>query len=410
MLGNTERFPRAKGSSRQNTKEMLSTLSPDNLKADAKAFTGLMRHIKEVDVKEQTLLMVQVENEVGIKPEMRDLSDEGNRAYQAAVPQPLIEYLVRHKDGLHPELLKRWGKSNFATHGTWAEVFGGGPEADEVFSAWHYARYIDQVAAAGQAEYGLPMYANAWLASKPGTYPAGGPVAHMHDVWRAAAPHVDLLAPDIYVGEFKEVCAAYSRAGNSLFVPEASRDNEAAARVFWVIAQHGGLGFSAFGVESIGEGHPLVDSYRILTQLMPIITEAQGTGRMIGVYRQGNEEAPELIDVGDYRVRVTYEARLPAKHPPVGGLVVQSGPLEFLVAGYGFGCQFEAKATGPRHTKIRSVELGHFEDGGKWAHELWLNGDETGANGIARVPPNPSNEHLGTTLPMIVRVKLYRYD
>ena len=113
--------------------------------------------------------------------------------------------------------------------GTWSEVFGGGPEAEEIFSAWHYARYLDQVAAAGQAEYNLPMYANAWLAAKPGTYPTGGPVAHMHDVWCAAAPHLAVLAPDIYVGEFKEVCAAYARGGHPLFVPEASRDDEAAA-------------------------------------------------------------------------------------------------------------------------------------------------------------------------------------
>ncbi|MCY2988070.1 MAG: hypothetical protein NTY19_09435 [Planctomycetota bacterium] len=93
------------------------------------------------------------------------------------------------------------------------------------------------------------MYANAWLAAKLGTYPTGGPVAHMHDMWRAAAPHLALLAPDIYVGEFKEVCAEYVRGGNPLFVPEASRDDEAAARAWWVIAQHGGLGFAPFGIE-----------------------------------------------------------------------------------------------------------------------------------------------------------------
>jgi hypothetical protein len=387
---------------------MLSTLSSQNFKADATAFARLMRHIKEVDGREHTVVMVQVENEVGIKPEMRDLSDEANRAYLAAVPQPLIDYLVKHKDGLHPNLLKRWGKSNFAVQGTWAGVFGGGPEAEGVFSAWHYARYIDEVAAAGQAEYGLPMYVNAWLASTPGTYPAGGPVAHVHDVWRAVAPHIALLAPDIYVGEFKEVCSAYSRAGNPLFIPEASRDKEAAARAYWAIAQHGGLGFAPFGVESLKEDHPLVGTYRILRELMPIVTEAQGTGRLIGIYRQGNEESPGQLDVDDYRVRVVYEDRLPANHPPIGGLIVQTGPEEFFVAGYGFGCQFQAKAPGPPQTQIHSVELGHFDDAGKWGHELWLNGDETGANWTARIPPNTSNEYLGAARPMILRVKLYR--
>ena len=71
VLNDTERFPRAKGSSRQNTKDMLSTFSANNLKADAAAFARLMRHLKEVDGKEHTVILVQVENEVGIKPETR---------------------------------------------------------------------------------------------------------------------------------------------------------------------------------------------------------------------------------------------------------------------------------------------------------------------------------------------------
>jgi len=157
VLKDTQRFPRAKGSSRQNTKDMLSTLSRDSLQADATAFGRLLKHLKQVDGARQTVVMVQVENEVGIKPETRDMSDEATRTFQSQVPAPLIEYLVQHKDRLHPELLNRWRKSEFAKQGTWPEVFGGGPEAEEVFSAWHYARYLDQVAAAGQAEYNLPM-------------------------------------------------------------------------------------------------------------------------------------------------------------------------------------------------------------------------------------------------------------
>ena len=411
VLQDTARFPRAKGSSHQNTKDMLSTFSPNNLKADAAAFAGLMRHLKQTDGDRHTVVMVQVENEVGIKPETRDLSDEATRVYQSAVPPQLVDYLVKHKDALDPNVLDRWGKSGFATAGTWPEVFGGGPEAEEIFSAWHYARYIDQVAAAGQAEYGLPMYVNAWLAAtKLGTYPTGGPVAHVYDVWRAAAPHIALLAPDIYVGEFKQVCAAYTRAGNPLLIPEASRDNDAAARAYWAIAQHAGLGFAPFGIESMKQDHPLVDTYRILRQLMPAIVEAHGTGRMIGVFRQGSEESPGLVDLGDYAARINYEQRLPPSHAPVGGLVIQTGPQEFLMAGYGFNCQFQAKTPGPRQTRIQSIELGQFDDAGKWVHELWLNGDETGANYAARIPPFTGNEFLGANRPMILRVKVYRHD
>ena len=410
VLKDTARFPRAKGSSHQNTKNMLSTLSPNNLQADAKAFARLMQHLKQADGSQHTVVMVQVENEVGIKPETRDLSDEGNRAFQAPVPAELMNYLVQNKDQLHPELLQRWGKSGYVRQGTWGDVFGGGPEADEVFSVWHYARYIDQVAAAGQAEYALPMYVNAWLATKIGTYPCGGPVAHMHDVWRAAAPHMALFAPDIYVGEFKEVCAAYTRSGNPLWIPENNRDDEIAVRPYWVIAQHQGLGYAPFGIESLAEDHPLVESYHILRQLLPLVTEAQGTGRMIGIYRQGREENPANVPIGDYQLHVTYETRLPQRHPPVGGLVIQTGPAELIVAGYGFGCQFLAKAGGTPNPQIQSVQYGHFDEAGRWVHKLWLNGDETGANGTARIPPFAGNEYLGANRPLILRVKLYQPD
>ncbi len=410
VLRDTARFPRAKGSAHQNTKDMLSTFGPNNLKADAKAFARLMRHLKQIDGARHTVLMIQVENEVGIKPETRDMSDEATRAYQSPPPAELMDYLVRYKDGLHPELLQRWGKSGFARQGTWGELFGGGPEAEEVFSAWQYARYIDQVAAAGQMEYGLPMYVNAWLASKLGTYPTGGPVAHIHDIWHAAAPHFAVLAPDIYVGEFKEVCAAYSRAGNPLWVPEASRDDEAAARAYWVIGQQHGLGFAPFGIESLRADHPLVDTYRLLCQLMPLVTEAQGTGRMIGIYRQGHEESPAPIKVGDYQIRIVYEAGLPQNHRSVGGLVIQSGPQDFIVAGYGFACRFQATAAGAKQTCIGSVESGRFDDAAEWVHELWLNGDETGANYVVRIPPSTVNEYLGANRPMILRVRVYRQD
>lgn len=410
VLKDTKRFPRARGSSNQNTKDILSTLSQASLAADAKAFAMLMKHLKKIDGRRHTVIMVQVENEVGIKPEIRDLSDEAGTAYRGEVPQELLAYLAKNKETLHPDLLARWGKSGFAGKGNWADVFGGGPEAEEIFSAWHYARYIDQVAVSGQAEYPLPMYVNAWLASGFGTYPSGGPVAHMHDVWKAAAPHIAVLTPDIYVGEFKEVCGAYSRGGNPLMVPEARKDDESAARAWWVIAQHSGLCFSPFGIDSVREDHPLVGTYSILGQLMPLITEAHGSGMMMGVYQQGKEQNPPVAELGDCSVRVNYVSRLPEKHPPVGGMVIRTGAEELIVAGYGFSCQFQLKAPGPRSTRILSVELGHFDKAGRWFHELWLNGDETGANGAVKIPPFDANERLGILRPMILKVKLYRHD
>ncbi len=409
VLADTDRFPRARGAG-GHVKDVLSTLSPANCEADARAFARLLRHIREVDGAHQTVVLVQVENEVGIKPETRDLSDTANAAYAAPVPAELTSYLTAQRADLHPVLLERWGRSGFATEGTWDHVFGGGDGAAEVFSAWCYGRYIDRVAAAGQAEYRLPLYVNAWLGSEPGTFPSGGPNPQVNDIWRAAAPHLALLAPDIYAAEFKEYCAEYVRAGNPLFIPEARFDDEAPARACWAIGHHHALGFAPFAIEGMDLDQPLATWYPLLAQLAPAIAEAQGTDRLEAVYRQGDEPAPEPFPVGDYLVHARYETDLPEGHPPVGGLLIETGPDTFLLAGYGFGCRFEALRPSPGPARLRSVELGHFAEGGAWVHELWLNGDETAANWEARIPPFLRNRFLGAARPMILRVTLARRE
>jgi len=411
VLQDTKRFPRALGSADRNTKDILTPLSEANRKADAAAFARLMRHVKEADAREHTVVMVQVENEVGIMPEPLDLSAEGDAAFASPVPQELMQYLAKHEKQLHQELLRLWTIAGAKPSGTWAEVFGAGPEAAEVFSTWHYARYIDSVAEAGKVEYPLPMFVNAWLdrGGKIGTYPTGGPVAHVHDIWRAAAPHIDVLAPDIY-GEFKQVAEDYTRNGNPLLIPEIGAGPDAAARVFWAIGRHNALGFSPFGIESLDADHPLVASYRILGQLMPVITAAQGTGRMIAVCRQDGDPALQPQAIGTYRANVSYVEHLPERYPPVGGLIIQTGDKEFLMAGYGFGVRFEATTPGPKSTQISKVELGHFDAAGRWVHELRLNGDESGANCQPRIPPFLANKFLGIDRPMILKVTVYRHD
>ncbi len=73
-----------------------------------------------------------------------------------------------------PSLRALWEANGAKTSGTWAQVFGDTPRGDEIFMAWHYARFIQGVTAKGKAAYDLPMYVNTWLAgddSKPGSYP-----------------------------------------------------------------------------------------------------------------------------------------------------------------------------------------------------------------------------------------------
>ena len=256
VKANQDRFPRAQIAGGK-TVEVLSTLSENNRQADARAFAALMRHVREVD-KTHRVIMVQVENEVGLIGDSRDRSPLAEAAFAKPVPKEFMDYLQKHKDTLLPEFRRIWEAAGFKTSGTWEEVFGKGPgKADEIFMGWNYSRYINRVAEAGKKEYPIPMFVNAWIVQPadkgPGDYPSGGPQDHMHDIWRAGAPQLDMLCPDIYLPDFVGLTARYSRNGNPLFVPESAGDIHGAANAFYVIGQHNGMGYSSMGIDSLGQ-------------------------------------------------------------------------------------------------------------------------------------------------------------
>jgi len=407
-----QRFPRAQGV-KGNNKDVLSPLHEASRQADARAFAAMMRHLRQVDAKENTVIMVQVENEIGIMPESRDHSPAANAAFQSPVPRELLDYLAGHKDNLLPEVKGLWESTGFKASGTWTEIFGDSPWTDEVFMAWHMAGYVGAVVRAGKAEYPLPMYANAWLVQndqqKPGDYPSGGPVSRVMDIWRAAAPEVDFLAPDIYLPDFKAVCASYVRSGNPLMIPEARRGPEAARNVFWAIAEHDTLCFAPFGIESIGPDHPLTASYGILHQLMPLMVERHGTDRMVGVLQQDPKEEGTTIELPGYRANVRYNRNAKDPADMSYGLILQLAPDEFLIAGNWFSVNFSPLGPGPRHAGILQVWEGRYE-GGEWLPGRCLNGDETAAHWQAKLPPNDADLFAGSTKPRILRVTLYRHD
>jgi hypothetical protein len=357
--------------------------------------------------------MVQVENEVGIKPEPRDLSPLADKVYASDIPVALMDYLAANKDSLNPELRAHWAKTGFRQSGSWIEVFGEGLQTDEIFMAWHYARYIGSVVKAGKEEYPLPMYVNAWLRGpdgKPGIYLSGGPLAHVMDIWRAAASEIDFYAPDIYLPDFKGICAEYTQSGNPLMIPEARTDDQAVARAFWAVAEHDALCFAPFGIDHMEEDHLLGDGYAILNQLMPMITEAHGTNRMIGIFRQDkDEQLTGPLKIGDYRAHVSYITWDFPEEGPRYGLVIQTEEDEFMIAGCGIEVGFSAETPGPRYTNILDVEMGHFERN-RWVRELRLNGDETAANHRAKIPPNTRNTFLDPSKPRILKVRVYRHD
>ena len=402
---NQQRFPRSQDKAGSGM-EILSPFSKENRDADARAFAALMRHVREVDARDHTVIMVQVENEIGMIPDSRDRSVIANELLNQQVPPDLINYLQQHKEHLIPELRALWAANAFKTRGTWEEVFGKGPAIDEIFMAWHFARYVNRVTEAGKAEYPLPMFVNAALIRpgyQPGQYPSAGPLPHLMDVWRAGAPKIDFLSPDIYFPNFAEWTSRFHRSGNPLFIPEAMPSPLASINALYAIGQHDAIGFSPFSIDSLDEetSNSLAQSYQLLAQLAPLILDHQGKGVMAGLLPEGIEQRlPQQLRLGDYVLNVTYER--PTNQTPnvlSGGLVVAIGVDEFIFAGTGLTVTFGTDRSDDPLVGILSAEEGKFENG-QWRSGRRLNGDQTHQGRHMRLVPGKFG---------IQRIKLYRY-
>ena len=414
------RFPRSRSSTGQ-AMEILTPFDAANRDTDARAFAALMKHLRETD-QAHTVVLVQVENEIGMIPEARDRHPAADAAFAAPVPAELMNYLSAHRASLAPELSARWAAAGSRTGGTWTEVFGEGPATGELFMAWAFGRYVEVIAKAGRAEYALPLYANAALIRpgyQPGQYPSAGPLPHLIDVWRAAAPTIDFISPDIYFPNFIEWADRYTRSGNPLFVPEALRSTDAAINNLYAFGACSGLGFAPFGIEAIGEpaASMLKASNDLVRQLTPLITAHQGRGTMTALAPPAAEQRkPHEVVFGGLTLSATYE-RLEspgladgvineagdrsASHAllPAGAIVIQMGPDDFLFGGIGVTITFAAPAPGDPQIGILNCEEGRFVDG-KWQHIRWLNGDQTHQGRHVRLEPG----HF-----TVQRVKLYRY-
>ncbi|GAB2450693.1 DUF5597 domain-containing protein [Xylanimonas ulmi] len=413
------RFPRARGA-RGEPLEILTPFADANRDADARAFAALMRRLRDVDP-EHTVVMVQVENEIGMIPEARDHAPQAGEAFAGPVPAALLDHFAAHRDTLGTDLLTRWTAAGARTSGTWTEVFGQGPATEEVFQAWAFARYVDAVAAAGKAELALPMYTNAALirpGAQPGQYPSAGPLPHLADVWRAGAPTLDFLAPDIYFPHFARWADAYVASGNPLFVPEALRSADAAANALYAFGRHGALGFSPFGVESVEEPARtmLAGAYDVVAQLAPLITAHAGDGAMTGLLPPADDlRAPHRVRLDDLVLEATYE-RVPAPsladgvinesgqaagttRLPAAAIVIRTGPDELVVAGLGVTLTFAAVEPGGDVVGILACEEGRFADG-EWRRLRRLNGDQTHQGRHVRLEPGRF---------AVQRVRLYRY-
>lgn len=413
-----DRFPFAQ--LRAGTVEILSTFSEASVTADAKAFAAMMRHLRTIDEAQRTVIMVQVQNEVGLHGDTRDRHPLAEQVFAQPVPRELLDHLATNRETLLPETRALWQAKGFKSNGTWAEIFGSTAAAEEAFMGWHYARYVDRVAAAGKAEYALPLFVNAWIVQLadevPGEYPSGGPQAHMLDLWRAGAPHIDLLAPDIYRSEFAAICAAFTRSGNTLFVPESRAGVVGAANAFLTVGRFRGIGYSPFGIdarETDAANGPIPQAYDVLRQLTPLIVKHQASGTLSAVSLD-QQNPSEKISLGGY---VLHASRLPDRRtnqtPELGyGLMIATGENEFIVAGSDLQLAFATNPQDDDTVGLGTVEEGTFANG-QWVPGRRLNGDEIMLS--YDVPALVAARQTGTGLrlpsgkPTILRVSLYRF-
>ncbi len=378
-----KRFPRARTADGKAV-EILTPFSEESRRADARAFTALMKHLRAFDGRENTVVMIQVENEIGMIPEARDHCAEAEKAFALNVPAELMASLRKNSDFLTEEVRQAWSAGGMRSSGAWEEVFGKGLATDEIFMAWHFARYTNAVAEAGKKAYPLPMYVNAALIRpnyKPGQYPSAGPLPHLMDVWRAGAPSIDFLAPDIYFRNFGEWLGKYDRSGNPVFVPEVDR-RQSVTNSFYALARHNAMGYCPFSIEAADDpsNNQFARGYRVLRQLTPLILEHQGSGTMTGFLLDSAAQTSEFT-LGGYAFTVKHAYSWPyASHgegesPRYGGLIVMTAPDEFTIAGSGVVVTFQS-ATGDGATAgIDRLEEGTFERG-KWVAGRRMNGDE----------------------------------
>jgi hypothetical protein len=390
----TKRFPRAI-SAEGGELEILSTLGTETLKADSRAFSNLMAHIREKDAEQQTVLMVQVENEVGYLGRGRDRSTAANRLFLGSVPGMLVRQLQYHHASLSSELA-----SHFNPRGTtWKEVFGDA--ADEVFMAWNYATFIQKVAEVGKSAYPLPMFVNAQLpapAERAGEYPSGGPHPYYLEVYRTTAPAIDFYSPDIYWPNFEYWIQRYKQADNPVFVPEA-RLETAPLNAFYAYGEAGAFGFSGFGIDSIeipsdrGSATPsMAQTYGALNDLSDILIPAQAAGMTRGLVLHADSPRPvQTIALGGYLLEATLSRSWPAKTllTEDGAMtVVQSASNEFYIAGRGLTLSFSRDPdVDDRLAGIASIEE-VSRTGEGWVTVRRLNGDQSNQGRQLSLAPN----------------------
>ena len=437
-----KRFPRAHTPEGKPVEE-ASSLSRNVLEADKRAFCRIMQYLRDHDAQEQTVVMVQVENEIGMIEVPRDYSADATCMYQSVVPKQLTDYIKKHQKSLHP-YLKAKLQSQAKADANWLQLFGDDIYTEEIFQTWTYATYVEQIAKAGREIYNLPMYVNVALNSRdrqPGQYPSGGPLAHLVDLWHCGAPSIDVLGVDIYDKGIKSWLSKYHLPNNPLFVPEIRLEDKDAMYALYAFGHHGAMGFCPFSIEdypltmatnandwkqmdlsqddqlnafsSAGSSlSPLVASYQLLRQAEPLILERQGTKDMDAVLLDNEQREADIVTPDGIRLTVKHSYTLgwepgakDAEWPETACMILRLGKEDYLVIGSGVVVTFSpAESSTTWQEGDKRIGLAKCEEvtiiDGKQHVVRHLNGDQTHQGRHVRIPVG---------MFQIQHFKLYRY-
>lgn len=393
----------------------LSYLCEETRLADGHAFSRLMAFIREIDGEENTVISVQVENETGLMGAVRENSEEADALFADSVPRDFAEYMRSHTDTMADDV--RAAVEQGVSSGSWQDVFGC--VAEEIFSAYHVASYVNAVAQAGKKEYPLPLSANCWLnkaGEAPGTYPSGGPVSRMMEVWNYCAPSIDIIAPDIYVPNFVEICDEYTRRNTPLYIPECATHSYAGPRAILCVGHYHAMCYSPFGFEDMGKpftGSQMylfgadvtdpalktpqnVEEYgkinRILQSMMPLLTEKYGTSDLQAASSEIGAGAS--FAMGTYRIDAIFDSPFMGRKDGACLVLKESEDTFYLVV-QAASLQFFSDDSAQPSLDILALEEGHFWDG-KWIRGRRFNGDEAVLTAYEK--------------PTLLKVKLFAYN
>lgn len=372
--------------SRKINGEVINTISPlcvEAVEKDMHALSMVMSHIKTVDEIDNTVIVIQIENEIGLLGTDRDYCSAANEEFYTDIPDVV--------------------KNEFNVTGTWREAFSD--EAEEHFMAYHFAKAIEKITQTAKAQYNLPCYANAWLKQHPwypGSYPIGGPVASMKKMWKLIAPSLFCLAPDIYVSYVPQVMDEYAFNGNPLFIPEVRKDAVTASYALYAFGKHNAICYSPFGIEDLALNESEIDKppmavmmalnidpsafetdgsiiylsevYRFFKNAKETYFKFRGTPELQCYLKKSETDFGDFLKFKKYNITVDYEPKM--SHKPIGaGIIIELNDNTFYTIGLMSQIRFLPKPGERGIIKILSMQEGYFENE-KWIGGRMLNGDE----------------------------------